>query len=681
MLNRYASTRLQGRAVALRPATAVLIAHLGLLAACAEDKPGETGDPGVDGPFAMSGDEHLPLPFVTAGDDAPEATFTLTATGARGSDSDVSALVLGPFELEGETTPLGAGEARRYIVRYTGDTSEPSVGTGSVHFEADDQLVEVSLAAVVGDPALPDADWETDSWGTQATLGLPSAPFPYEDSPYDDASVLIFVPDGLADRGALGVVTHLHGHNATLADIVASQHLVEQHALSGRDAVLIVPQGPVEAEDGDFGRLAEPDGLATLVRDVVAVLYRDGVVTHPETGAVALTAHSGGYRATAAMVRSGGLPVTAVHLFDALYGDTDTFADFAEDGGTLRSSYTASGGTDLENESLRDDLGDVGVTVGESFTDADLQTGPITVGPVDATHAGCVTDERAYARWLAESGLAHRPSAPPELLSVLSDGDSAVVTWRADGGGEPLRYKVEGSDDNSRWSLLTDTGETTASVPATAWVRVRTTDVRFGDSEPSDTYGGTGADWLVVDGFDRVLDGSYTAPTHTFAATVGAALGAYSVASNEAVASGAVRLADFPRVVWLLGDEGLADRTFDPAERAAVAAYVEAGGTLVVSGAEVAYATDPTWLADVLHAAFVSDNAGTGTVETWIVGAAYPEDYPDVLVGDTTLWSWETGGAAAVGWDQRVVVVGFGLENLSRAHLASAVASLEDWLD
>ncbi|MDP2304990.1 MAG: hypothetical protein Q8P18_03075 [Pseudomonadota bacterium] len=659
-----------------------------LLAACSDKPAGfdSNTDPD-DEHFSFTTDEHLALPFATAGDSAPDAVLTVTSTGGRDAEGGAAFTVTGDFEVtpaddHEASDPLRAGEARRYTVRYIGDTSEALIATGSLTVRIEDQSVDTGLAAVIGDPELPEADWSTDDWGAEATLALPSAPFPYEGSSYDDSSVLIAVPNGLADRGQLGIVTHLHGHGAILDDIVGSQHLREQHALSGRDAVLIVPQGPEDASDGDFGRLAARGGFANLVRDAVSVLYRDGWITRPETGAVALTAHSGGYLATAAILESGGLAVDAVHLFDALYGESDTFADFAEAGGVLRSSYTESGGTDHENEELLERLRDAGVSVSTSFADDSLAAYAVTIAEVDAAHGDVLEDERAYARWLADSGLAHRPGAAPELLSVVSDGDQAIVAWRADSGGETLRYKVEGSENGSRWNLLTDTGETSATVPVTAWVRVRTTDVRYGDSEPSDTYGGLGADWLVVDGFDRVLDGSWSEPAHTFAADVGNALGSFSVASNEAVASGTVHLADYPRVVWLLGDEGLADRTFDPTERAAITAYLDGGGTLVVSGAEVGYATDAEWLSTVLHTTFVSDDAETTSIEEgWVVGAAYTEDYPDVLAGDTVLWEWGTGGGAAVGWDHRVVVIGFGLENLTRGHLAAAVASLDDWLD
>jgi hypothetical protein len=301
----------------------------------------------------------------------------------------------------------------------------------------------------------------------------------------------------------------------------------------------------------------------------------------------------------------------------------------------------------------------------------------VTVGLVESTHGGVLRDDRAYARWLAASPLPHLPAWPPELVSTISDGAQTVVTWRGDPGTDGLRYRVEGSDNGERWGLLTDTSDTTATVPATPWLRVSVTDVRYGDSAASDAYGGTGAEWLVVDGFDRAMDGSWDRPTHAFAGTLGAALGApFSVASNEAIASGEVDMAAFPKVLWMLGDEGEFDRTFSERERAAVTAFVQGGGTLVVSGSEVGYATDPSFLAEVLHATYVADDAGTVFVGEWEVGAAYPEDYPDVLDGEEVLWTWSTGDPAAVVWDDRVVVVGFGLENLDETDRADAFGEL-----
>jgi len=652
-----------------------------LSAACTEPPEKDTG-PVAQGGFAFSADDHVALPFMSAGDPATHAALTLTGSG-RAAEAAVTFEVEGDFVVEGETGPLGPDEARQYTVRYIGDTSAAGIALGAVTARIEDKSATTTLAAVVGDADLPaTATWINIGWGSQTVVALPSAPYTAGDSPYDDASVFVFVPEGFTDRDGVSVVTHLHGWGTEIDEFIPTQRLAEQLALSGRDAILIAPQGPVQANDGDFGALMDPGGHAALVRDVLAVLYREDYVTHPVLAELALTAHSGGYLATAAILDNADLPVSVVHLFDALYGESDTFAAFVDGGGVLRSAYTATGGTDAENAAFADTLLARGVSVGTSFADDALLATSVTIGPSDATHSGVVRDERAYARWLAASGLPHRPSYPPEIVSTVANSDNTVVTWRADPGAEGLRYRVEGSDNGVSWGLLTDTGETTATVAHTAWIRVATTDVRYGDSEPSDVYGATGTEWLIVDAFDRALDGSYDYATHTFAADLGASLAApFSVASNEAVATGSVDLSAFPRVFWMLGDEGLNDRTFSAREMDAVAAYVDAGGTLVVSGSEVGYATDPAWLADTLHATFVADDAGTTRVEDWTVGDAYDEDFPDVLAGDETIWAWETGDPAAVGWDGRVVVIGFGLENLSDAHRASAFASLLAWLD
>ena len=131
-------------------------------------------------------------------------------------------------------------------------------------------------------------------------------------------------------------------------------------------------------------------------------------------------------------------------------------------------------------------------------------------------------------------------------------------------------------------------------------------------------------------------------------------------------------------MLWLLGDEGTSDVTLDAGARAAISAYVDGGGRLVLSGSEVGYATDRSWLASTLGATYVSDDAGTdGLQNGWTFGVAYPEDWPDVLSGTTVLWRYDTGGAAAV-VDGRVAVVGFPLETLDGAIRAVALAEVMD---
>lgn len=655
-----------------------------LVLGCAAPHPGytdrlpETGGPGDTHLGDTSATAPAPrldlatprLPYAEVGDPPPTTRFLVTNVGEVGGA--LSATISGEFTVTGADLDLGPGGSAELSLTWGGSMAAPALGTGELVLALDGDTRRVPLSAVIGDPAIPPATWTTDAWGELTTLDLPSAPFAYAGAPYPDASVRIFLPSGWEGGDALDIVTHFHGHNATLAEVDETQFLHVQHALSGRNAVLVLPQGPVEAADSDFGQLDEPGGHGALLRDVVSVLYREGRADTAALGAQVLAAHSGGYSVTANVVEGGGIPVDAVHLFDALYAREDTYAAFAAAGGRLRSVYTSAGGTDDENRALARTLSDVeGLEVCTTFTEAELARCAVAIGASDASHDGCVRQERAWARWLRHSGLPPRPTAAPTLQSVLSDGAEARVRWREDGG---IAVAVEGSADGERWEELGVTDGVELTVPASPWIRVRQP-----GGDPSDAYPGDGAEVLVVDGFDRVIGGSWSEATHPLAARLAGGLGGASGAWHEAVAEGEVELSDWPLVVWMLGDEGVDDLTFDAREQDAITRYLEQGGRLVVSGAEVGYATDAGWLSDTLHAGFVADDAATTGVEGWSFGAAYPEDYPDVLDGDEVIWRYSTGAAAAVGWEGRVVVVGFGLENLADDDLAPAFAGLLAW--
>lgn len=653
------------------------------------DRPGPQDDSDLpSGRFTLDADDAVALPFVTAGETVPDGALTVREVGGLGSTGELTLSVSGDFEVTGSRGPLAADEERALTVRYTGASDAALISTGTLTITVDDQQEEVALAAVVGDPELPEATWTEDEYGRRAIVELPSAPFPYGSAPYDDSSVLIFAPAHLTDQGDLGVVTHLHGHNATLEEVVAAQYIVEQHALSGLDAVLIVPQGPEEAADGDFGRLDTEGGHAALVRDAVSVLYRDGLITRPVVGANALSSHSGGYLAVSHILEQGGLPIDAVHLFDSLYGEESVYEEFARSGATFRSVYTASGGTDDNNRALRSTLRDAGLTVCEGWDDDNLERCAVTIGASEQSHSGCVYEQRAYGRWLAASGLRRSPMAPPRLVAATFEDGEARLRFRPEIAPGATSLEVQESQDGQTWETVkafeaqAGAGTAVVSAPAAPWIRLRANHEDLGQGAPSNVVGATGSDWLVVDGFDRVLGGSYTAPTHDFGARLGAALGAgFSVASHDAVGSGEVELGDYARVLWFLGDESSSDLPLDEAEMAALESWLDAGGELIITGSELGYAGDADWLSRVLHASYVSDDAGTTTAAGRSFGVVYDEDYPDVWTGDEVIWSYSTGGAAAVGWDHQIVVVGFPLESMGDETLADALAELVAWLD
>ncbi|MEO1273232.1 MAG: hypothetical protein AAFX99_34535, partial [Myxococcota bacterium] len=585
----------------------------------------DVADTAVDRPPPRVGlaleQTRVALPLVTVGEQPMGSELVVVETAGVASQGGLEIVVEGAFAVMGSTQPLMPGERRPLVVEYTGQLDEPQLVVGRAELTVDGQTVSAELGLVVGHPALPPRPtWTEHDYGEMTVVSMPSAPYPYpEDGPWQDDSVVVAVPDGFSDRGPVDVVAHLHGLRADVAQVVAQQQIVEMHAQSGRNAIFIAPQGPYRAASNDFGRLDEPDGFRRLVEDTIALLYREGRVTTPAVGDTVVTAHSGGYKPTSQILLQGGLPILSAHLFDALYAREAIFQDYVLEGGMLRSSYTTTGGTVDNNEALIGWLQEQGIPFATTTTDGALLDHAVVIAFSPFSHSGCVRGDRSYARWLRTSGLARSPLAPPELLTTLHHDEEdalALVQWRDDGAAAPMRVQLEGSLDGQTWVPLADTTATQATVPAYPWLRLIALDDAGQPSMASDRYGATGRDWLVVDGFDRRLGGSWSVPSHGFAAVLGQALGApFSVASNEAVAEGWVSLEGFERVLWMLGDESLDDVTFDDAERAALEDFLEGGGQLIVTGSEVGYATDADWLQRVLHVRYIQDNAGTQRAE------------------------------------------------------------------
>jgi hypothetical protein len=99
-----------------------------------------------------------------------------------------------------------------------------------------------------------------------------SAPFPHPDRAqghhygdkffpagkhYSDSSVAIFVPKGFQAKGSTDFVVHFHGWGGNVTSVFGIYKTAEQLVESGRNAILVVPQGPLNASDsfgGETGR-------------------------------------------------------------------------------------------------------------------------------------------------------------------------------------------------------------------------------------------------------------------------------------------------------------------------------------------------------------------------------------------------------------------------------------------
>jgi hypothetical protein len=263
--------------------------------------------------------------------------------------------------------------------------------------------------------------------GTTFELSLGSAPFPSGESEHTDSTVLVFVPLQLrlAKSKKVDFVVHFHGHNTTAKKAIDSHKLREQLRASRQSAVLVVPQGPVNAADGDFGKLMAKGGLSRLLEEVREVLGtakadralgKASVLGSKGVGRVVVSGHSGGYRPAAAAVRHGGVDVREVYLFDALYGDVDAFEKFAlaEKSHKLVSYYV--GGVPREKSlKLADKLSNEGVLVmretgDKRLTRAELVQGRACFLAGKASHATATYEEHALRDCLLASCLVGRGS-------------------------------------------------------------------------------------------------------------------------------------------------------------------------------------------------------------------------------------------------------------------------------
>jgi hypothetical protein len=288
-----------------------------------------------------------------------------------------------------------------------------------------------------------------DELGTTLILGLAHAPF--AGLGYGDDTVIVFVPERYRFRAEEGVaaLVHFHGHNSTAERAIAAHALREQLVDSRQNAVLVVPQLAVLAADSACGRLESPGGLARLLGDAVSAAARLGRVTLDESGfperaglgRVCLSAHSGGYHAAACGLRDGGVDVSETYLFDALYAESDIFADWVlarrSDPATSRhklvSYFTAGAPTEPINRSLCADLERRGVLVAEEMREGELSRR-------DLSHASAVF----VCTGVAHSDVTWETNALRDVLYASTLPRHLRATWFSNanrGGARPIERR------------------------------------------------------------------------------------------------------------------------------------------------------------------------------------------------------------------------------------------------
>jgi uncharacterized lipoprotein YddW (UPF0748 family)/N-acetylmuramoyl-L-alanine amidase len=276
------------------------------------------------------------------------------------------------------------------------------------------------------------------------------------------------------------------------------------------------------------------------------------------------------------------------------------------------------------------------------------------------------------------------PPPKPEVSEILavevnSSNDGVVVKWTKSNSEFIAGYNVYFAEarrpDDWKLAVGYENVEATSRSVAIKFssfenipvdesnLRFKTTAVAFAneqftESDESDVLTlakSTGIlDVLVVDGFDRRysgFDGSIDLlEVQTNALIKNELVRTVSTCSNEGVYKvGGVDLSKFHTVIWISGEESTQDETFSDAEQTKIKAFLESGGALFVSGAEIGWDlskkgsdADKSFYINYLKASFVNDGSSSYTTAKGISGTLFSNvqfefsklwtiSYPDVI--------------------------------------------------
>ncbi len=227
----------------------------------------------------------------------------------------------------------------------------------------------------------------------------------------------------------------------------------------------------------------------------------------------------------------------------------------------------------------------------------------------------------AQPTYIPDTSLPGKPgsfgvrSEPDGSVTVLLKYDNSVnyyhVFTSGDGlvFGEPIRY-----DTNE--FVLDDLPQDTVVYFK---LRAGNTAGMSAESEVLAVLPTTGAtpEVLLVHGFDRPSTGNTFNFVRQHAGALAENSRPFDSATNEAITDGLFNLGDYTMVDYILGDESTADETFSSLEQTYVSSYLQGGGSLFVSGAEIAWdldykgsTADKAFFHDYLKAQYTADAPG-----------------------------------------------------------------------
>jgi len=230
---------------------------------------------------------------------------------------------------------------------------------------------------------------------------------------YSDRTVCMFIPNGFRATDKVDFVVHFHGWRHSVAMTLPEYQLPEQFSASGRNAILIVPQGPYMSPDSGGGKLETTNGFKRFMDEAMTKLKADGICSNDAMiGDIILSSHSGGYETVASILARGGLSgqIRDVWLFDSLYAFDDVFLGWAAGTqGRFLDIYTDHGGTKEDSESVIATLRQQGkaliATNDVSVTPAELAACHYAILHSDLPHDDVPVKRKAFEIFLETSFL------------------------------------------------------------------------------------------------------------------------------------------------------------------------------------------------------------------------------------------------------------------------------------
>ena len=232
---------------------------------------------------------------------------------------------------------------------------------------------------------------------------------------YQDNRVAIFIPRGYQRTSTVDMVFHFHGWHGRIEQVLDKYHLTQQFYQSGKNAILVVPQGPRDAEDSFGGKLEDENGFRRLVAETLHYLRTHRKIDTETPGAIVLSGHSGAYRVMASILERGGLAsqIREVYLFDALYGATDRYVSWIDrHHGKLINIFTPGGGTQGESRKMIAKVDSLGLPYRslkeEEAPDAVLRDSRLVFLSSALQHDQVIHAHQSFMKYLRASALDDR---------------------------------------------------------------------------------------------------------------------------------------------------------------------------------------------------------------------------------------------------------------------------------